>query len=479
MRAFWFALPFALLACSDANNNPVYSSGALSVTNLHIGTNIHNVISFRVSFTATDGDSAQILYMGPGDSNQTPWVKLTSGPNLMQVLGLLPSTFYRMTLVVRGPGGLMVTPQFVGSTGALPTELANAHIAYTGTPGPGYTLISPIEPTNTQNTYAMAFDTAGVLRWYREFPGYQSLDVQMQRNGHYTVGLNLESGTGNREIGPFVELLPSGDSVATYMAPSGYNTDSHEVVLSGDSTTGTIAQFYAYDSARTLDLTSIGGPSSAAIYGHTLFRLSPNGSVAFSWDAWSYYGIADWTEDANNGFAGDFDHPNALSFDADSNYILSFRNMDAVVKMNRFTGGIIWQLGGARSTFTFVNDPLQFFSGQHFARRLANGHILMYDDGLRHSPPTSRAVEYALDTVANTATMVWQYLPSPAVFTLAVGSAERLQNGNTVVGFGLASQIDEVDPNAHLLSRGMFVWTGAKAFYRALRLPSLYQYETP
>jgi hypothetical protein len=38
--------------------------------------------------------------------------------------------------------------------------------------------------------------------------------------------------------------------------------------------------------------------------------------------------------------------------------------------------------------------------------------------------------------------MVWQYVPTPAVFTLIVGSAQRLQNGNTVVGFGNAAQID-------------------------------------
>jgi hypothetical protein len=168
-----------------------------------------------------------------------------------------------------------------------------------------------------------------------------------------------------------------------------------------------------------------------------------------------------------------------LSLDADSNYIISFRNMGSVVKMDRNTGAIIWQLGGVRSNFTIVNDPLGFFSAQHFARRLPNGHILMYDDGIRHSPQQSRAVEYALDTVAHTATMVWQYVPVPAVFTLVVGSAQRLQNGNTVVGFGFASQIDEVDPTSRLLARGVFTWSGAKAYYRALRMPSLYQYQTP
>jgi hypothetical protein len=480
MRSVWYIMALALAAvgCSDASN-PVFSSGSLVVNSISVSSNLYNALSFNVAFNATDGDSAQVQYVGTGDSSQTPWTKVTSGHNGLVVLGLLPTTFYRITLVVQGPSGYRVSPHLTYTTGALPSDLADAHIAYTGTPGPGYTLISPIEATGvTNNTFAMAFDTAGRVRWYREFTGWQSLDVQMQTNSHYTVGLNYLSNSTQQEIGPFVELLPSGDSLATYIAPSGFATDGHEIVLSGSTATGEVAQFYAYDTVRTENLTSIGGPSTAQIYGHSLFRIGPGG-VQFAWDAWNYYGLNDWTEAANNGFTGDFDHPNALSFDVDSNYIMSFRNMDAVVKLDRMTGARIWQIGGTQATMTFVNDPLGGFSGQHFARRLSNGHLLLYDDGLRHSPQTSRAVEYAIDTVGNTATMVWQYLPTPAVFTLAVGSAQRLTNGNTVVGFGFAAQIDEVDANAKLLSRGMFKWTGAKAFYRALRLPSLYQYETP
>jgi hypothetical protein len=477
LRALWFAVPFALIACSEANN-PVFTNGALKVDNIHVSLNRYNALSLRVTFTATGGDSAQILYTGTGDSSQTPWVKLVSGQNFMPVLGLLPTTFYHLTLVVRGPNGLQVTPKFQSWTGQLPAFLADAHIAYTGTPGPGYTLISPIYPT-TFNTYAVAFDTAGVLRWYREFDGYQSLDVQMQRNGHYTIGLEVEADSiKGRQVGPFIEFLPSGDSVAAYQAPPNYDTDAHDIVLTGNSETGEVASFFAYDTVRTVDLTSLGGPASASIFGHSMFRMASSGSVQFSWDAWNHYTLQDWVDAQSNQFVGDYDHPNALSLDADSNYIVSFRNFNAVAKVDRNSGAIIWQLGGAGSTLTIVNDPFGFFSGQHFARRLPNGHILMYDDGLSRGQ-NSRAVEYAIDTVHSTATMVWQYVPTPAVFTLIVGSAQRLQNGNTVVGFGNAAQIDEVDANAQLLARGMFVWKGAAGFYRAIRLPSLYQYETP
>ncbi len=474
-RLFCVVAVLSVGACSESN--PVFRSGSLQVSDVNIQSNPYNALSLRFTFHATGADSARILYGAPGDTGATPWFHLVSGSNRLTVLGLLPETVYHLTLQVMGVNGETVTPRYTQTVGELPSELQDAKITYTGTPGPGYTLVSPIEETSSLGA-AIAFDSLGRVRWYREFPTWHLVDAQMQRNGHYTIG--LASAVLEQkfiEIGPFIELLPSGDSVATYQAPTGFQTDAHEVVLTGDSASGEVAQFFAYDTLRNVDLTAIGGPASAEIYGHTVFRIGPGTTTDFSWDAWNTYSVTDWIEQPN--FTGDFDHPNALSLDADSNYIISFRNMGAVVKMDRVTGAIIWQLGGAKSTFTIVNDPLGFFSAQHFARRLSNGHILMYDDGIRHSPQQSRAVEYALDTVANTATMVWQYIPSPRVFTEVVGSAQRLANGNTVVGFGFASQVDEVDANAHLLARGTFKWSGAKAFYRALRMPSLYQYETP
>jgi hypothetical protein len=472
MRLFCAIAVLVLAACSESN--PTYTSRSLHVSAVAIRRNTYNGLSFRFDFQATGADSARILYAGPGDTGATPWSRLVSGANSMNVLGLLPANPYNLTLQVVGPGGATIEPRFLQATDDLPTSIADARITYSGTPGPGYTLVSPIEPT-TPSSAVIAFDSLGRVRWYREFTNAGTLDAQLQRNGHFTVGVTAQ--IIPIQVGPFVELLPSGDSIATYVAPAGYQTDSHEIVLTGDSASGETAHFFAYDTARVLNLTSIGGPSSDSVLGHTLFRMAPSNHVAFSWDAWSTYGITDWLEQP--GATPDFDHPNSLALDADSNYLISFRNMDNVVKLDRQTGAVIWQLGGARSTFTVVNDPLVLFSGQHFVRRLANGHILMYDDGNRHSPPTSRAVEYALDTVAKTATFVWQYLPQPAVFTPIVGSAQRLANGNTVVGFGLASQIDEVDANGHLLARGAFSWSGAKGFYRALRLPSLYRYEAP
>src|SRR5258708_34786504 len=105
--------------------------------------------------------------------------------------------------------------------------------------------------------------------------------------------------------------------------------------------------------------------------------------------------------------------------------------------------------------------------------------MLMFDIGLRHTPPHTRAVEYGIDETAKTATMVWEYEPTPLVLAAFVGSAQRFANGNTLIGFGATGQIDEVNAQSMLLARARFQIEGAPLFYRAYRLPSLYKYEAP
>jgi len=71
------------------------------------------------------------------------------------------------------------------------------------------------------------------------------------------------------------------------------------------------------------------------------------------------------------------------------------------------------------------------FQGHHSVRVLADGHILIYDDGLGHDSPESRAV-------------------------------------------------DEVDPSGNVVWEGQLQSGGATlAAYRVRRLPSLYGFEPP
>jgi hypothetical protein len=83
------------------------------------------------------------------------------------------------------------------------------------------------------------------------------------------------------------------------------------------------------------------------------------------------------------------------------------------------------------------------------------------------------------DLSAHTATLVWQYRHTPAVFSPFAGSAQRLKNGNTFVAFGAAARVAEVTASGDVVWEAQMNNNGKKVpfFYRARRLASLYRFE--
>jgi hypothetical protein len=138
---------------------------------------------------------------------------------------------------------------------------------------------------------------------------------------------------------------------------------------------------------------------------------------------------------------------NSIDLDNDGNLLFSSRNLEEITKINRQTGEIIWRLGGRNNQFTFVNDTLGF-TRQHAIRRIPNGHITLFDNGDYHRPPFSRVVEYELNESARIATLTWQYHNTPDIFSEIMGYAQRLDNGNTLIGWGSANpSVTEVRPD--------------------------------
>ena len=132
----------------------------------------------------------------------------------------------------------------------------------------------------------------------------------------------------------------------------------------------------------------------------------------------------------------DYCHGNTLEEDDDGHILVSLRHLNAIYKINRTTGAVIWRLGGKSSDFTFVNDSL--FSGQHDIRKLDNGNYSLFDNGnMAVSPKYSRGVEYQLDTTNWTATLVKEYIHPDSVFARAMGSYHTTYNDHKILGYGL------------------------------------------
>jgi len=190
-----------------------------------------------------------------------------------------------------------------------------------------------------------------------------------------------------------------------------------------------------------------GGNPNATVIGLVIQELDENKNVVFQWRSWDHIAITDAVHEDLTAVTVDCVHGNAIELDNDGNLMISSRHLSEITKISRTTGNIIWRLGGIHNQFTFINDPLGF-SYQHHIRRIANGNITLFDNGNYHPTPFSRAVEYSLDEINKTATLVWQYRNFPDIYGFAMGSAQRLKNGNTLISWGSANPtMTEVTPS--------------------------------
>lgn len=407
-----------------------------------------------------------------GPTFLTPAWPTDGGVVAVPVLGLLPATDYDLTaLLVWGDGGSARSAPWAFSTPALPSIIPTFTVVVPdgGAPPPGFTLLARVAALGSSGPQPVVIvDGTGRVVWYLIEAGLPNADFQRQPDGTFTVALRDPSPLFN---GGYPALFDHVDALGRHLGllalPRDGGTDSHDLrILPGGDL------LFIGDEERVEDLTRYGGSATNAVVGNSLWRLHPDGGVAFTWSSFDHLTVEEMSANVpQNTDPVDAVHMNALVATADGNYLASARHLSQVMKIDGTTGDFLWRLGGENSTFTFPDDPFGGPSFQHAPVELPGGDLLLFDNGNDHVPQQSRAVEYALDLDAGAAHLVWQYAP-PGTYAFAMGSAVRLPGGNTLVSFGTAARVDEVDPAGNL------VWSLTEqdaifGVYRAYRLDSL------
>ncbi len=135
-------------------------------------------------------------------------------------------------------------------------------------------------------------------------------------------------------------------------------------------------------------------------------------------------------------FGHDWTHANALWFDeANSHLYINIRNLDRILVVEYPSGAVVREIGDDGVTFSHSHDP----------QILADGSILVFDNGL-HRPAGedySRAVQFREQPSG--LEELWEYREQPDFFAYAYGDADRLDNGNTLITDGFNGRIVEVD----------------------------------
>jgi hypothetical protein len=337
----------------------------------------------------------------------------------------------------------------------------NVSVPANGT-GDGYLFLSNFSFSfvQTLSNYLLMVDDRGEPVFYHQFPaGDQGLDFKKQPNGWLTYY--------DFNLGAFLVMDSAYSIIDVISAQNGYYTDVHELKILPNGH----MLLMIYD-PQPVDMTPYGGLADASVVGLVIQELDSQKNVVFQWRSWDHLDQFPFTDSEyplTDPYI-DYIHGNAIEVDYDGHLLISTRHLNEVFKINRINGGVMWILGGKGNQFDFGTD--EGFSFQHDIRRLANGNITIFDNhNLGPAPEYSRVVEYRIDEYFKTVTRVWQFRNTPDTYSIAMGNAQRLPNGNTVIGWGSANPptITEVKPDGSEAIE--LVLGNGHVTYRAFRFP--------
>lgn len=279
----------------------------------------------------------------------------------------------------------------------------------------------------------MILDADGYLAWYMIVNAQNVLDFKYIPALQAYSFIKYHDPTDTQ----FMLLDESFQLIDSFTTTNGVPPDVHDFQTTANQT-------YLLSGIRDsiIDLSSVvingmpGDPQTHAL-GFVVQEQDEDHNVLFQWDSNDHIPPEKgYTEYGYNPQAFDYCHGNAIEEEQDGSLLLSFRNMNAVYKIDRPSGQVLWELGGKTSSFSFFNDP--GFSAQHDIRRLPNGNISLFDNAnMAAAPPVSRAVEYSLDTINWIATKVWEFRYTPGFLSPAMGNHQTTADRRHLINYGL------------------------------------------
>lgn len=330
--------------------------------------------------------------------------------------------------------------------------------------GDGYLFLAPNSGPGQRGV--MIVDDDGELVWFkRTFPMtamnfrtalYKGEPVLTWWEGKTDRGL----GTGEHVI-----LDSSYKEIARFPAGRGRESDLHELIITPRGT----ALITSWES-RTRDLTALGGTSRHEVIGGVVQEIEiPSARVLYEWRSLDHVAI----DESHQGVGPSFDyfHINSVDIDRDGNYLISARNTWAIYKIHSRTGEVLWRLGGKKSDFAM--GPGTSFAWQHDARNLGTGDrfISLFDNGA--APPVERrshAMILRIDHKRKRVTVGRDYHhDSKQLLAFAMGNAQRLGNGNLLVGWGTEPHLTEFSIGGDVVFDANLPHGGQN--YRTFRLP--------
>ena len=236
----------------------------------------------------------------------------------------------------------------------------------------------------------------------------------------------------------FYRMDQSFNLIDSISAVGNVTPDGHEFILAQNGNRLILTQFDTVMDLSSYTFSGIPGGIANTVRSNGIQEFDEVGNLVFEWQSIDYIHPTEFIDGYNfNPTDFDYAHANSISVDDDGHLLVSFRHLDAVYKIHRTTGEVIWSLGGASSDFSFSAGS-DWFSGQHTARRTWDGDLGLFDNGNQKPVQQSRVVKYDLDTVNWVATETFSYDGDQFIYAPGTGSYQHFEEDMMCVGWGRA-----------------------------------------
>lgn len=173
-------------------------------------------------------------------------------------------------------------------------------------------------------------------------------------------------------------------------------------------------------------------PPGAPMWGDWVVERTLDGEVVWEWHAWEHLEPDAYPLNPSDS-RGEWGHGNSIDQMPNGDLLISFRNLNAVMIVQRPSGDVVWQMG----------PPA--LAQQHNAVPLDSSTVMIFDNGahrLDNGLTFSRVIDVDIDSLV----VVREYSDSPQhnFFSPFISGAQRLPNNNTLITEGNFGRIFEV-----------------------------------
>ncbi|WP_158557045.1 aryl-sulfate sulfotransferase [Mucilaginibacter conchicola] len=198
---------------------------------------------------------------------------------------------------------------------------------------------------------------------------------------------------------------------------------------------------------KIVDLSSVKGKQQDTVKGDGLVLFSKAGKKLWEWSVLDHLDPLADPEILKH--KKDWVHGNAAFRLPDGNFLMSFRDLNQIWKIDFKTGKVLWKFGEKGD---MRMAPAEYFHAQHYIHPVQDGNYMLLDNG--DKTHISRAMIFKLDEAQKEAKALNIVTLPPEYYTTAKGSAALFGKKKDKVLFCLT------DPRSFLITdmKGKILW---------------------